>query len=831
MVQIHIENATVKYQLKYADGKYSLLGNTDDYIGVQGKAIVGITISGQYGVRYRAHLLGGGWLPYVTGYGWSDYQNGWAGNGTTAIDAIQVIGQGPSTPKYTLSFSLNGGSGTAPASQTVNYGAPVTVPDIGQGYRTGYTFNGWNTTSSGSGTYVAVSSPYFVYSNTTLYAQWKANPTTYYSVYFYANGGSGSPPATQTVAYNSSITLPGAGSMYRTGYTFAGWTSSTGGTTVYSAGSTYKITSSIGFYAKWTANPKYTLTFSLNGGSGTGPAQQSVTGGSSVTLPGLGSAYRTGFTFDGWNTKPSGTGSQYAAGKSFVVSSDITLYAQWKATIGQQLRAQSSTYTESRLNHSVALLLWRIGKASGNGPAGNCSATYSTTFPVSSARTKTLSVAIETPGNATPTVTSNKAWLAVKKIQATATEGYFAVSLTALSNPLTSARTATVTVKAGGSTLTLTISQPKSSTKLKYVALGDSYSAGAGTFDYWGLSNRYAGPNDDPSPSSQATDPRYFERVVAWKGGYQLLKGYHCRRNTLAWPVLLPDASGLNITLDDFRACTGAVSEDVALRAQPTSEATKTNYPELNGFIKYDGAGSQWPTAPYTLDPDIITLTLGGNDVGFADFVQACFLGGCGDGEQLVTTVTGSYWTPITDPYYKKVVDWINNGRSGKDTPKRPLKDKLVDTYKKILDSAPNATVYVLTYPVVAPPANWPNAMERDYLYECDPDHDLISHGDLNGWTGSIHSKNGEAVRIITNALNGAIKEAVATVAASDPRIVVIEVPQSTFGHICQANNPMVDIHAIKKVVAGEEASAHPNAEGNRRIAQAAQEGILKRNS
>jgi uncharacterized repeat protein (TIGR02543 family) len=39
---------------------------------------------------------------------------------------------------------------------------------------------------------------------------------------------------------------------------------------------------------------------------------------------------RTGFTFNGWNTKANGAnGTSYADGSTYDFSADITLYAQW----------------------------------------------------------------------------------------------------------------------------------------------------------------------------------------------------------------------------------------------------------------------------------------------------------------------------------------------------------------------------------------------------------------------------------------------------------------------------------------------------------------------
>lgn len=70
-----------------------------------------------------------------------------------------------------------------------------------------------------------------------------------------------------------------------------------------------------------------TLSFATQGGIGID--DMAVVQGEAATLP---SATRAGYTFDGWNTAPDGSGTDYAAGASFTMpSSDTTLYAQWAA--------------------------------------------------------------------------------------------------------------------------------------------------------------------------------------------------------------------------------------------------------------------------------------------------------------------------------------------------------------------------------------------------------------------------------------------------------------------------------------------------------------------
>lgn len=70
---------------------YPFVRNLQDFAGVQGRKITDIAIKCDVGsVSYRVHVLGGRWLPFVSGCNWGDGNNGYAGNGRV-IDAVQVI--------------------------------------------------------------------------------------------------------------------------------------------------------------------------------------------------------------------------------------------------------------------------------------------------------------------------------------------------------------------------------------------------------------------------------------------------------------------------------------------------------------------------------------------------------------------------------------------------------------------------------------------------------------------------------------------------------------------------------------------------------------------
>lgn len=65
--------------------------NNEDYAGWEDSPITGVAIKVDKGsIKYRVHIKGGDWLPYVTGYNINDIENGFGGDGKNVIDAVEV---------------------------------------------------------------------------------------------------------------------------------------------------------------------------------------------------------------------------------------------------------------------------------------------------------------------------------------------------------------------------------------------------------------------------------------------------------------------------------------------------------------------------------------------------------------------------------------------------------------------------------------------------------------------------------------------------------------------------------------------------------------------
>lgn len=161
------------------------------------------------------------------------------------------------TSPLEVAFIDNGGTGSDP-TLSGEAGTTVTLPGATGLTDTGYTLTSWNTAANGSGTSYALGQVLTLTSPLTLYAQWTAIPSSI-KVNFSANGGSGSLEALSGEA-GSSVTLPSASSVVRSGYTLKSWNTTASGTgTSYSPGQSLNLTSTLTLYAQWEKVPASVL--------------------------------------------------------------------------------------------------------------------------------------------------------------------------------------------------------------------------------------------------------------------------------------------------------------------------------------------------------------------------------------------------------------------------------------------------------------------------------------------------------------------------------------------------------------------------------------------
>ena len=213
---------------------------------------------------------------------------------------------------YTATFNGNGGETPSPSTITKEYNVALgTLPTCS---RTGYTFLGWYTASSGG---TKISTTTVVTKDITYYAQWSINS---YTLTFNPNGGTVT-PTSKNLEYNSAygtLPTPTRASDAQYTYTFAGWyTAATGGTQVTAA--TKMAAKDTTVYAHWTSNTRsYTVSYQTTYGT-LNRTSQSVAynskGSCTLTMPDNTAEFT--YTFVGWYIAANGGGTK--------VGSELTL--------------------------------------------------------------------------------------------------------------------------------------------------------------------------------------------------------------------------------------------------------------------------------------------------------------------------------------------------------------------------------------------------------------------------------------------------------------------------------------------------------------------------
>lgn len=310
--------ATVTLYAQWKVNNYTLTFNPN------GGSVSPTSKSVAYGSQY-------GTLPTPTRTGYTF--TGWftAASGGTKVSTTTTMGAGNATiyaqwtpTNYTITYNLNGG--TNPSGVATSYNITSSTITLPTPSRNGYSFGGWYTSSSLSGTAVTSIATGST-GNKVFYAKW--TPVNY-SISYNLNGGSVSGNPTSYNIETATFTLK---NPTKTGYTFTGWTGSNGSTAQTSVSIAKGSTGNKSYTANWRANT-YTVAYNANGGSGT-TASSSHTYGVAKTLT-ANAFTRTGYTFKGWNTKADGSGTSYTNSQSVsnltsTNGSTVTLYAQWTA--------------------------------------------------------------------------------------------------------------------------------------------------------------------------------------------------------------------------------------------------------------------------------------------------------------------------------------------------------------------------------------------------------------------------------------------------------------------------------------------------------------------
>ena len=241
---------------------------------------------------------------------------------------------------YTITYNLGNGSGSIP-SQTKTHGINITLSTTRPTPNdSAYEFKGWSESSGGSVQYQP-GATFTKNANTTLYAIYQLKT---YTIKYNANGGSGA-PSNQTKTHGVNLTLSSSRPS-RSGYTFQGWSESSGGSVQYQPGGTFTKNENKTLYAIWKRNT-WTVTFHANGGrwaNGSETYSVVVNQGDSITLPNAPPTAPSGYevcnaiaypTRAYWSsTRPiRETWKTPYSGQSYTPNGNVTLYASWRTPL------------------------------------------------------------------------------------------------------------------------------------------------------------------------------------------------------------------------------------------------------------------------------------------------------------------------------------------------------------------------------------------------------------------------------------------------------------------------------------------------------------------
>lgn len=252
---------------------------------------------------------------------------------------------------YTYTYKANGGSGDD-QTQTVYHGKSATLkaantftaPSCKQ-------FDEWNTNSGGSGTPYSAGANVTPTGALTLHAIWEdLGPYTVTTAVSPAASGTATIGGLTSKSCACGATDIALVATPASGYYFNNWTKSpntTAGGAIASANSastTYNVGTG---NATLTANflPYLTLTYDANNGDGAPSAKTDCQSGVSFSLSNT-EPTRDGYVFLGWNTSSTATTAQKAAGDSYSITSNTTLYAVWCPDISGSSLTVSGTNPE-----------------------------------------------------------------------------------------------------------------------------------------------------------------------------------------------------------------------------------------------------------------------------------------------------------------------------------------------------------------------------------------------------------------------------------------------------------------------------------------------------
>jgi lysophospholipase L1-like esterase len=283
---------------------------------------------------------------------------------------------------------------------------------------------------------------------------------------------------------------------------------------------------------------------------------------------------------------------------------------------------------------------------------------------------------------------------------------------------------------------------------IDYLALGDSYSSGEGAFEY----------RDGTDTSNDL-----------------------CHQSVKSYPYLLTQ-DVFNSAGGHSVACSGAIVEDISSKDQRYKGQVRDGISRQNrnNITQILADFTPGYLAQYEFvkkyQPRIMTVGIGGNDIGFVDILEACIEPHARGGN----TCYDSYEDR------QELADTIDR-----------TYPKWVDMYRQLQSTAPDTAIYAIGYPRIA---------------QVGGDCAVNVH---------LNESEVELAQYLIDYLNSVIEKA-----ATDSGVTYVDISHALDGHkLCEATNASVAMNGltagtdVAHIIGNE--SYHPNALGHELIEQA----------
>jgi lysophospholipase L1-like esterase len=241
-------------------------------------------------------------------------------------------------------------------------------------------------------------------------------------------------------------------------------------------------------------------------------------------------------------------------------------------------------------------------------------------------------------------------------------------------------------------------------------------------------------------------------------------------------------SDGLSIDQDTLVACQGETTSDlnVAVNGESNSELG-----QLTDYVANNGP------------PDLVTITIGGNDLGFASILKACFLGGT---EVCLHVVNALY-------------DKVTTGAAS-------LIATLASTYQEVSsaagagsDSAAAPRVVVVGYPDLFPSSGIGLRTPIIVTHNCPwLRFTPILLGTVSPFLNTLLDDMLHAQTALNNDM---------AAAAAEAGVEFVPIPYSLLGHELCTDTPFINPLTLIGGVAGDRNLGHPNVAGQAAIAAA----------